>query len=284
MLILILSLVFVNTLGVNSTPASLNDLITKIQSISSSSANLEIKEDSTAKKPQEELIISSLSSVSNSSILATLSTKIPTFTGDQFKQLYQSQKLPNTIESQNVPEVTGYLLIDEYIRNMAVKRGFVKQPLPDESKLITVQNYKVQPQAGNAFLKIQELALKDNIRITLVSAYRSPIEQKAIFAPILPQTYYEEDLLAGGLDKVLNEGMDTIAPPGFSRHHTGYAMDFGCDTLEVTKFRETPCYAWLKKDNFKVLVDNNLIPSYPEGTTNQGPAPEEWEFVWVEKI
>jgi LAS superfamily LD-carboxypeptidase LdcB len=215
---------------------------------------------------------------------STANVQIPVFSGDQFKQIYKNQQYPNTKPSDTVADVTGYPIVDEYIRNLALKRGFVKQQLADESKLTEINSLKIQPQAAAAFNKIQELAAKDNIKITLVSAYRSPIEQKVIFAPIMPLTYYEEDLVAGGLDYTLNQGMDTIAPPGFSRHHTGYAMDFGCDSAEVVKFRETPCYEWLKKDNFKVLIQNNLIPSYPEGTTNQGPAPEEWEFVWVEKL
>jgi LAS superfamily LD-carboxypeptidase LdcB len=276
MIFLITSIIVANTSN-SGNPQSIGELFKpQTTQTSSSSESLSIKEDVEIK--------SNTSSSSNLTPLKSESVVIPTFTGDQFKSIYKNQKYSNTTISNEAQEVTGYPLVDQYIRDFAPRRGFSKQPLADESKLIEFQGYRIQPQAATSFQKVQDLAAKVGIKITLVSAYRSPIEQKIIFAPIMPVTYIEEELLAGTYDQILNEGMNTIAPPGFSRHHTGYAMDFGCDTLEVTKFRDTPCYAWLRKNNFKVLIDNNIIPSYPEGVTLQGPAPEEWEFVYVDNF
>ena len=71
-----------------------------------------------------------------------------------------------------------------------------------------------------------------------------------------------------------------MAPPGHSKHHTGYAIDVAAAQGDLT-FGRTQTYAWMAANNFANAKAHGWIPSYPEGSKPAGPNPEPWEFVWV---
>ena len=78
-------------------------------------------------------------------------------------------------------------------------------------------------------------AAKDGVSIFLVSAFRSVARQNEII---------REKLNAGtGIDETLT----LCAPPGFSEHHTGHAIDIACpDSPELeVDFENTEAFQWL---------------------------------------
>ena len=88
--------------------------------------------------------------------------------------------------------------------------------------------------------------------------------------------------MTGIYDEKINEVLTVSSIPGYSKHHSGYAADFGCgNDYLVYSFAETECYEWLSADNFKNSRMYGFIPSYPNNGGVQGPDPEPWEFVWV---
>ena len=74
--------------------------------------------------------------------------------------------------------------------------------------------------------------------------------------------------------------MQVTAPPGYSRHHSGYTIDISGST---PIFANSPGFDWISKDNYANSREFGFIPSYPPNTPNQGPNPEEWEYIWVGK-
>lgn len=58
-------------------------------------------------------------------------------------------------------------------------------------------------------------------------------------------------------------------------------MDFGCNSDNLVNFKTTSCFTWISKNNYENAKRFGIIPSYPSGASNQGPNPEEWEYVWV---
>ncbi len=72
-----------------------------------------------------------------------------------------------------------------------------------------------------------------------------------------------------------------MAVPGYSKHHTGYAIDVRSSTGSGFAFADTEAYRWLAADNFANAKAFGWVPSYPEGSAPAGPVPEPWEFVWA---
>lgn len=99
------------------------------------------------------------------------------------------------------------------------------------------REHRLTPEAAAAWQRMKAAALADGIELALVSAYRS-IERQA-------------EIVRGKLDagQSLEEILLVSAPPGYSEHHTGRAIDIGtpgCASLE-TAFETTPAFAWLTR-------------------------------------
>jgi LAS superfamily LD-carboxypeptidase LdcB len=90
-----------------------------------------------------------------------------------------------------------------------------------------------------------------------------------------------QSIADGHSDAAVVRVLQWTAPPGHSRHHTGYAIDLACAGTNFFIFKTTPCYAWLSKHNYQNAKKFGWVPSYPEGAVNQGPELEAWEYIWV---
>lgn len=107
------------------------------------------------------------------------------------------------------------------------------------------------PFAAEAWRGLKAAALVDGIDIFIVSAFRSIDRQAKIVRRKLETGATLEDTLS------------VCAPPGFSEHHTGKAIDLstpGSPALEV-EFDQTAAYAWLADH----AVEFGYYLSYPIG-------------------
>jgi len=118
---------------------------------------------------------------------------------------------------------------------------------------------------------LRAAAAADGIALVLTSAHRDPRAQRALFRSRL-----------GGRtsDAAIAAVLATAAPPGYSKHHSGYAIDVG-QAGTSGSFATTAAYRWLAADDFVHARDHGWVPSFPAGGTDMGPDPEAWEFVWV---
>ncbi|MBI3140608.1 MAG: M15 family metallopeptidase [Rhodocyclales bacterium] len=117
--------------------------------------------------------------------------------------------------------------------------------------------------AAEAWRMLKAAALRDGVSLLIVSAFRS-IERQAEIV--------RRKLDAGEtIEKVLT----VCAPPGFSEHHTGRAVDVstpGTPPLEVD-FDGTPSFSWLMEH----ANDFGFHLSYPKGNP-QGYLYEPWHW------
>ncbi len=211
------------------------------------------------------------------------------YSGLDFQDIYENTKYDKVIQDNTKPaifieETQQAKNVNKHIQAIAENRGYKRRLQAIESELIPVDGQRLQSESRDAWLLLKQNAKKEGINLILVSGYRSVMDQKNLFINDLAPTYNPENILNGSVDIALNNIMDTRSIPGYSRHHTGYTMDFGCDSGELLTFKETACYDWIKKNNFAQAKKVGLIPSYPAGVPKQGPKPEEWEFVWVGKM
>ncbi len=119
------------------------------------------------------------------------------------------------------------------------------------------------PAAANAWRKLKAAALGERVPLFIVSAFRSIDRQTEIVRRKLEAGVPIEDILT------------VCAPPGFSEHHTGRAVDLstpGSRSLEV-EFEQTPAFTWLRS----YAADFGYYLSYPTGNPS-GYQYEPWHW------
>lgn len=97
---------------------------------------------------------------------------------------------------------------------------------------------QLTPRAAFRWAELQSAVRADRIELLLVSAFRSLDYQRQIF---------ERKLLAG---EPIEQILRVNAPPGYSEHHTGRAVDLttpGCRPLEE-EFEASPAFGWLVRN------------------------------------
>lgn len=213
------------------------------------------------------------------------SGKLKTFTGEEFKNLYNTFAYPNTSPINENTPITGNIEADAHIKKIAKERGYQLRSAPITNAFQDVgDDMKLQQRAAQPWLDLKAAAEKDNIHLGLTAAYRSAEEQKAIFTTRLAQTGIPvEGIASGAYDTQIVQVLKMTAIPGYSRHHTGYTIDISCEDQPASSFMYTVCFKWLSANNYEKAKTYGWIPSYPEETELQGPDPESWEYVWVGK-
>jgi D-alanyl-D-alanine carboxypeptidase len=119
----------------------------------------------------------------------------------------------------------------------------------------------IRKEAQESFEKMAHAAMDDSIELKVKSGFRS--------------TGYQKQLIR----KRLREGesfqyiITYVAPPGYSEHHTGLAVDL---TSKEKKFSKSKAYAWLKKNAYRF----GFIESYPKGNkTLKTWEPWHWFYI-----
>jgi D-alanyl-D-alanine carboxypeptidase len=125
------------------------------------------------------------------------------------------------------------------------------------------------PGAARAWRSMQARAGRDGVELLLVSAFRSLEFQVA--------------LIKGKRERgrSLDEILKVNAPPGYSEHHTGCALDIGtpgCPPLEEA-FEQTPAFAWLQANAARY----GFSLSYPRNN-KYGYLYEPWHWRWGARV
>ena len=159
------------------------------------------------------------------------------------------------------------------IRASVVRRR--KLPLcPDADKLVVVEigergrKHRLTPAAARAWKWMKAAAREDGIRLAIVSAFRSFERQVGIIQRKIAEGQSVRQILAFS------------APPGYSEHHTGCAVDIGtegCDELEEI-FEASAAFAWLRKNASRF----GYFMSYPRGNKH-GYRYEPWHWMYRQR-
>ncbi len=134
---------------------------------------------------------------------------------------------------------------------------------PPDSK----DSHQLTPAACEAWLAMQACADKDGVPLALVSSFRSVERQRNIIAAKL------------ATDQSLSQILASVAPPGYSEHHTGRAIDIGTSGQAALEevFETTPSYAWLARHAHTF----GFVMSYPRNNP-QGFVFEPWHWCFQE--
>lgn len=170
---------------------------------------------------------------------------------------------------------TVYLMIGiMLIGALRMKYGHHYYKQIDKERLVEVGKYPdgrkkyLAQEAYSTFKKMRKDALKDGIKLTILSAFRSVRYQKKLFKRAVKKY---------GSKK---EAARHVAPPGYSEHHTGCALDIGDKnrpkTHLSTRFAKTPAFKWLKK-NAKIY---EFTLSFPKNNPSDvSYEPWHWRYI-----
>ena len=203
--------------------------------------------------------------------------RLKQFSGPEFNQLFDSLSCANCrpIAGTEPPPITDSVELDQHLRQIAEDRGYRRRPeVANRSLLVTMDNnrYQLQPAAAAAYGDLKEAAAAAGHQLRLTSAFRDYSRQRQLFNQKVDSNYS---------DQVINQALKTFSIPGYSKHHTGYAIDLGEGSLTLQRFAESGSYQWLAADNYYNAKRFGFMPSYPPDGGRQGPDPEPWEFVYV---
>lgn len=128
------------------------------------------------------------------------------------------------------------------------------------------RQHRLVPEAAGAWRGLVRTAAASDVSIHVVSAFRS-VER---------QTVLVERKLAAGW--ALEDILRVLAPPGYSEHHTGRAVDVGtpgCPPADIA-FEHTAAFRWLNAhaDAFGFRL------SYPRGNAS-GYQYEPWHWCYA---
>jgi len=134
--------------------------------------------------------------------------------------------------------------------------------IPKEKLVLIEPNIEVHIDMRDSLLNMRKEARKDGIYLVFLSGYRSINLQKEIFYSL--KSFRNQEAA---------ERARVSAPPGYSEHSTGFAIDIGDATQRETdfesEFENTDAFKWLKKTaakfHFKLSFtkDNKFIDYEP---------------------
>jgi len=134
--------------------------------------------------------------------------------------------------------------------------------IPKEKLVLIEPNIEVHIDMRDSLIKMRKEAKKDGIYLIFLSGYRSINLQNEIFYSL--KSFRNQEAA---------ERARVSAPPGYSAHSTGFAIDIGDATQRETdfetEFENTKAFRWLIKNaakfHFKLSFtkDNNFIDYEP---------------------
>ena len=121
----------------------------------------------------------------------------------------------------------------------------------------------LEPKAARAWLAMRKAARRDGGDLLLISGFRS--------------VDFQIELIRGKVEKgrTIDEVLKVNAPPGYSEHHTGCAVDIGCEGCPPLDelFEKTPAFEWLQANAQRF----GFLMSYPRGNA-EGYLYEPWHW------
>ena len=137
------------------------------------------------------------------------------------------------------------------------------------SELVEIASgQRLQHDAAQALAAMVEAARADGVSLVVLSAFRSIEEQKGLFFDVKSER-----------NQSARERAQVSAPPGYSEHSTGYAVDLGDGAAPGTNlsqgFETTDAFAWLKANAHRYHFTLSFPPQNLQGVSYE---PWHWRF------
>ncbi len=170
----------------------------------------------------------------------------------------------NTQTTPVKPASAGDTLLGHYAYPEAPRAELV--PIVDDGSI------KLRKAAAKAYKEMVAAAAADGINLVPISGFRSINDQEYLYFDVKAER-----------GQVAAERAKVSAPPGYSEHHTGYAIDVGDGDVPATNlsqsFEKTPAFKWLKEN----AAHYSFELSFPKNN-RQGVSYEPWHWRYAGDI
>ena len=176
----------------------------------------------------------------------------------------QTDSISDAANATTAPEVT------ESVSDNLLGHLPYEEAQQESLKKVTADGQiKLQPAAAEAFAKMSDAARAKGVHLVPISGFRTLEDQEYLFFDIKAQRGQNATKRA-----------EVSAPPGYSEHHTGYAIDIGDrdqpSTDLTVNFEQTKAFEWLAEN----AAFYSFELSFPQGNS-QGVSYEPWHWRYV---
>ena len=171
---------------------------------------------------------------------------------------------PTTASPSASPTAAADTLLGHY--------AYTEAPLSELAPISDDGTIKLRKDAAAAYRQMAAAALQAGVSLVPISGFRSISDQKSLYFDVKAER-----------GQVPSERAKVSAPPGYSEHHTGYAIDIGDAEAPATNlspsFERTSAYRWLKEN----AAHYSFELSFPKNN-KQGVSYEPWHWRYVGDI
>lgn len=177
---------------------------------------------------------------------------------------------PSPGDSQsNAGTASSTLNEDEAVDSVLGHLAYEEAPPGDLQPIVADGSIKLRTAAANQLLAMLDDARASGVSILAISGYRSFEDQEYLFFEVKAER-----------GQTARTRAEVSAPPGYSEHHTGYAVDLVDGTRPETDLREsfesTAAFQWLERNAARYGFEL----SFPRDN-EQGISYEPWHWRYV---
>ncbi|MCE2459877.1 MAG: D-alanyl-D-alanine carboxypeptidase family protein [Pseudomonadales bacterium] len=126
---------------------------------------------------------------------------------------------------------------------------------------------QLRAEAARAFRAMQQAARQAGVELVPISGFRTKSYQNGLFSRAIRKYGAEESAARW------------VAPPGYSEHHSGLALDIGAlespGTDVETTFEDTAAFAWLQDNAHRFDFEISFPRDNPQGVSYE---PWHWRY------
>ncbi|MDJ1177510.1 D-alanyl-D-alanine carboxypeptidase family protein [Roseofilum sp. BLCC_M91] len=147
--------------------------------------------------------------------------------------------------------------------------AYEEAPVEDLMAITADGRLRLRRMAAIKFQQMVNAAQRDGVVLVPLSAFRTLTDQEYLFFDIKAQR-----------GQVATKRAEVSAPPGYSEHHTGYAVDIGDGYVPAVdlspEFENTAAFQWLEENAAYYSFELSFPRNNPQGINYE---PWHWRFV-----
>lgn len=146
---------------------------------------------------------------------------------------------------------------------------YKEAPDSELETIVADGSIKLRKAAAEKFREMEAAAQADGVTLVPLSGFRSLDDQQHLFFDVKAERGQEARKRA-----------EVSAPPGYSEHHTGYALDIGDADAPATNvsptFENTAAFKWLEQNAAFYSFELSFPKDNPQGVSYE---PWHWRYV-----
>lgn len=173
------------------------------------------------------------------------------------------------VESTSAASETQPSPSTEKVDNLLGHLPYQEAPASELKPITANGQIKLRAAAAEKYKAMSAAAARAGIILVPISGFRSTSDQQRLFFDVKAQR-----------GQVTTKRAEVSAPPGYSEHHTGYAVDIGDGRVPATNlspdFEKTAAFQWLEKNAPYYSFEISFPKDNPQGVNYE---PWHWRYV-----